>query len=81
MGSVDHLPREVTLDHTAAWENSEVLACFSGGDLFKVLHNSDGDAEAVLVVWWCLPRAGQALTLMLVINSKAGNKVQVRPTV
>lgn len=33
-----------TVDHTAAWENSEVLECFSAGDLFKILHNSDGDA-------------------------------------
>ena len=40
-----------TLDHAAAWRNSEVLECFSAGDLFKIPHNGNGDTKAVLVVW------------------------------
>lgn len=49
-----------TLDHIAAWGNSELLKCFSASDFFKTLHNSDGDAGAIML------RARQALMLRLV---------------
>lgn len=65
------------LGHTTAWAALRLLKCFSARDLIRIACNSDGDTKAVLVVWWCLPRARQALMLMLVIVRKSGNKVQV----
>lgn len=62
-----------SLDHSTAWATLR-YSCFSARDVIRIPHDSDGDTKAVPVVWWCLPRARQALMLIV---KKSGNKVQV----